>query len=287
VSIKRTATGIFSTTRPIDGTPATSGTITPIDDDRETTTPRLSLMAMAKRDAAKHGLYSRFFRGPVLGPETLAEEERRLTALVAGAFAQKEAHVEGVRVIEQTAEKRVVVDLEVSKSSHKKRKTRESEEVDGVEVRDEDDEARQERKRQRKKERVKKGEKESQEVKRAKKEKKKVKGSGMTASQEVHAEGSTSPTEGRGGEADESDDEEMKCRRRKEEKKRIKALRKLESNEMKETTTVERPKSRPKKESPPRHSSTSKVVAPVEPTHEVKKKKKKRKRSGSPEELAY
>jgi nucleolar protein TMA23 len=236
-------------------------------------------MAIAKRDAAKRGLYSRFFRGPVLGPETLAEEERRLTALVADAFRQKEAHVEGVRVIELTADKQAVVDPEVSKSSHKKRKTRDSEDVSGVEVGDDDKETRRERKRQRKKERLKKKEEESQEVTRAKKkEKKKVK-DGITASQEVHAERSTWLTKRRKKTADESeDDEETKCRRRRrEEKKRIKAFRKLE---MKEMTATERPTSHPKNENP----SKSKSKVAEELTHEVKKKKKKRKRSGSPEE---
>jgi hypothetical protein len=32
-------------------------------------------MAVAKRESARRGLYSRFFRGPVLGPETASEEE--------------------------------------------------------------------------------------------------------------------------------------------------------------------------------------------------------------------
>ncbi len=79
--MKRTSTGILSTRRPVEGTPATSGTVTP-----DESAPRLSLMAHAKRDAARRGLYSRFFKGPVLGPETIAAEEKRLAALVAEAF---------------------------------------------------------------------------------------------------------------------------------------------------------------------------------------------------------
>ncbi|KAF8195451.1 hypothetical protein BJ912DRAFT_847353 [Pholiota molesta] len=63
VAIKRTSTGIFSTRRPVEGTPATSGDVTP---DDSSATPRLSLMASAKRDAARRGLYSRFFKGPCL-----------------------------------------------------------------------------------------------------------------------------------------------------------------------------------------------------------------------------
>ena len=35
---------------------------------------RLSLIAAAKRDAAKRSLYSRFFRGPTLGPEVILEQ---------------------------------------------------------------------------------------------------------------------------------------------------------------------------------------------------------------------
>ena len=48
------------------GTPYTSGTTTP---DTVHAPSRLSLLATAKRDAAKKSLYARFFRGPVLGPE--------------------------------------------------------------------------------------------------------------------------------------------------------------------------------------------------------------------------
>ncbi|KAH7911740.1 hypothetical protein BJ138DRAFT_886598 [Hygrophoropsis aurantiaca] len=64
LNVKRTATGIISNRRPVAGTPA-SGIATPDSD----ATPRLSLIATAKREAAKQGLYSRFFRGPVLGPD--------------------------------------------------------------------------------------------------------------------------------------------------------------------------------------------------------------------------
>ncbi|KAK7048463.1 hypothetical protein R3P38DRAFT_2869574 [Favolaschia claudopus] len=67
LSLKRTSTGILSNRRPVVGTSAdTSGTTTPNDDG----TPRLSLLATAKREAAKRNLYSRFFRGPVLGPDS-------------------------------------------------------------------------------------------------------------------------------------------------------------------------------------------------------------------------
>ncbi|KIM43143.1 hypothetical protein M413DRAFT_443952 [Hebeloma cylindrosporum] len=300
VSIKRTSTGIFSTRRPVDGTPATSGTITPVDNDSGTATPRLSLMTIAKRDAAKRGLYSRFFRGPVLGPETLAEEEKRLAALVADAFDKRNSNVESVKVTEhievQTVDERVVVDLEVSKTSHKKRKTRDMEGPHVSEVRDDDDEdAKRERKRQRKEEKRKKQEKKEREAKRLHKEEKKRKRTekaiGTAVEQKIHVEGSVSSTKKHKKEPDESEDEEMKCKRiRKEEKKKAKALRKLETNEAKEMSAVQDsnpkpPKNHPEKGSSSRHRSKVAASTPAEGlTNEVKRKKKKRKQSGNPEE---
>jgi hypothetical protein len=58
------------------GTPITSDDITPMSGSEAasgSSTPRLSLMALAKREAARRGLYSRFFRGPVLGPDFQSE----------------------------------------------------------------------------------------------------------------------------------------------------------------------------------------------------------------------
>ncbi|KAF9221673.1 hypothetical protein BS17DRAFT_757752 [Gyrodon lividus] len=72
LSLKRTTTGIISNRPPISGTPASaSGTATPHPDipPGAGTLGRLSLIATAKREAARRGLYSRFFRGPVLGPD--------------------------------------------------------------------------------------------------------------------------------------------------------------------------------------------------------------------------
>lgn len=68
VALQRTVTGILSNRRPTSGTPATSGTSTP-----QTAHPRLSLFAIARRDAVRRDLYARFYRGPViisLEPET-------------------------------------------------------------------------------------------------------------------------------------------------------------------------------------------------------------------------
>lgn len=69
VTLARTKTGIISNRRPVAGTPiGTSGTSTPLSASENDTRARLSLLAAAKREAARARLYSRFFRGPVLGP---------------------------------------------------------------------------------------------------------------------------------------------------------------------------------------------------------------------------
>jgi len=65
----RTTTGILSNRRPISGTPITSGSATPSEPE-SSFTPRLSLLAMAKRESARRILYARFFKGPILGPDT-------------------------------------------------------------------------------------------------------------------------------------------------------------------------------------------------------------------------
>ncbi|KAG6857142.1 hypothetical protein H0H87_008712 [Tephrocybe sp. NHM501043] len=65
--IKRTTTGILSNRRPVTGVSVnTSGTSTP---DASDIIPRLNLLSVAKRNAARSNLYSRFFRGPILGPD--------------------------------------------------------------------------------------------------------------------------------------------------------------------------------------------------------------------------
>ncbi|KAI0320541.1 hypothetical protein OF83DRAFT_1052928, partial [Amylostereum chailletii] len=61
--LNRTSTGILSNRRPLEGTPATSGSSTPTLDPSNSNAPRLSLIATAKKEAAKRGLYSRFFKG--------------------------------------------------------------------------------------------------------------------------------------------------------------------------------------------------------------------------------
>jgi hypothetical protein len=82
-------------------------------------------LATAKRDAAKRGLYSKFYRGPVLGPDTIIEEEKRLAALVSQAFLENDSIVSLQETVEiQPTDKNVRVDFEVSKSleNHAKRR---------------------------------------------------------------------------------------------------------------------------------------------------------------------
>ncbi|KAK0504082.1 hypothetical protein EDD18DRAFT_1131940 [Armillaria luteobubalina] len=74
LTLKRTTTGILCNRRPLGGTVvSSSGTSTPDSH----LMPRLSLLAMAKREAAKRGLYARFFRGPVLGPDTIPSKPEK------------------------------------------------------------------------------------------------------------------------------------------------------------------------------------------------------------------
>ncbi|KAH8998652.1 hypothetical protein EDB92DRAFT_1836416 [Lactarius akahatsu] len=72
LDLRQTSTGILSNLPPVVGTPISSDDITP-DTASGSSTPRLSIMALAKREAARRGLYSRFFRGPVLGPDVQSE----------------------------------------------------------------------------------------------------------------------------------------------------------------------------------------------------------------------
>ena len=78
LELRHTSTGILSNRPPIVGTSASSGASTPIPDSNTTpgfsSTPRLSLLALARRETARRGLYSRFFRGPILGPDDAQSE---------------------------------------------------------------------------------------------------------------------------------------------------------------------------------------------------------------------
>jgi hypothetical protein len=78
LELRQTSTGILSNRPPVVGACASSGASTPTPDSNATPslslTPRLSLLALAKRETARRGLYSRFFRGPILGPDDAQSE---------------------------------------------------------------------------------------------------------------------------------------------------------------------------------------------------------------------
>ena len=113
-TLKRTTTGILSTRRPVDGTPATSGTNTPDDVEQ---TGQFSLLVTAKREAAKRGLYARFFRGPVLGPDSDPLETRA----VANTIRTDDVKVE-TTVTKKTKKRKQKTDDEDGEKERKKRK---------------------------------------------------------------------------------------------------------------------------------------------------------------------
>ena len=110
-------------------------------------------MATAKRDAAKRGLYSKFFRGPVLGPDTIIEEEKRLAALlVSQTFFANDSIAETVSLQETVAtDQNVRVNFEVSESleNHAKRRKTEPETRKKESARDGEKERKRRKERQR------------------------------------------------------------------------------------------------------------------------------------------
>lgn len=120
LALSRTSTGILSNRRP-GAAPSTetSGTTTPVE-----SRPRYNLLVTAKREAAKQNLYSRFFRGPVLGPDTSLDQGKQecspddLPEHVPAESPQPDAEVES-----QKAKKRVE-DAEKSEGQKKKKKKR-------------------------------------------------------------------------------------------------------------------------------------------------------------------
>ncbi|KAF8478064.1 hypothetical protein DFH94DRAFT_653225 [Russula ochroleuca] len=73
LELRQTSTGILSNRPPIVGTPCVSSGATTPTISESSSAPRLSLLALAKRETARRGLYSRFFRGPILGPDVQSE----------------------------------------------------------------------------------------------------------------------------------------------------------------------------------------------------------------------
>ncbi|KAF5311682.1 hypothetical protein D9611_009436 [Ephemerocybe angulata] len=85
LALNLTTTGILSNRRPPTGRPIDSSATSPsrsCSPDPSSSTSRLTLLATAKRESAKRGLYARFFRGPVLGPEAT---ESKLTTVREGS----------------------------------------------------------------------------------------------------------------------------------------------------------------------------------------------------------
>jgi len=181
-------------------------------------------MATAKRDAAKRGLYSKFFRGPVLGPDTMIEEEKHLAALVSQASSANDPIAEMVSVKKETTR------IKSSKTKRKSRETKES----GTE--DEDEEAKRERKKRRKEKNEKKEKKAGRHAPEKKHRKEKLK----QKTEDMEAESSPPPISQKdqkiegfsvvemnrfsGDETDNYESQADRKRRKKEEKKRLKIL---------------------------------------------------------------
>ncbi|TFK40529.1 hypothetical protein BDQ12DRAFT_733762 [Crucibulum laeve] len=169
-TFKRTATGILSNRRPIDGTPAASGTTTPNFEQG----PKYSLLTTAKRDAARRGLYAKFFKGPVLGPDNGFEEaQKTVNTAVAGPSSSVT-----VEIVVEEVMKRETVKAEVGgKTERKKRKTEDVDEEKRERKRlkkemKEEKAKRKEEKIKRKEEKEEKGRRKSEKL--AKKEKKRL-----------------------------------------------------------------------------------------------------------------
>lgn len=109
----------MSNRRPVTGTAANSGNTTP-----ESEVPRYSLLANAKREAAKRGLYSRFFRGPILGPhEVEASPDTTLKSSSYDASQSISAQV----IYEQPKKKRKTEDDAEGREERRDRKRRKKE----------------------------------------------------------------------------------------------------------------------------------------------------------------
>ena len=162
-ALSRTSTGILSNRRPRGVTSnATSGTATPVE-----SRPRYGLLVTAKREAARQNLYSRFFRGPVLGPDADSEQGKASCSsdgVMENVSSELSAshHVESGMQDAETSEsrkkgevitERVKKQTEKSRKKDKARKKRKQERKmnidDTSEVPDVQDDADEERRRRR------------------------------------------------------------------------------------------------------------------------------------------
>ncbi|KAJ3970697.1 hypothetical protein EV361DRAFT_950360 [Lentinula raphanica] len=149
-TLRRTTTGILSNRRPVDVTPSsTSGISTP--DCSSSQAPRLSLIALAKREAAKRNLYSRFYRGAIL----ISEEDDPRSPNSGGSTpptprpAQEPVLSRSKSKGKGKEEEQAQVDRKKEKKRKKKRKV-EDVQNDELEDRAESKEERRERKRRKK-----------------------------------------------------------------------------------------------------------------------------------------
>jgi len=127
ITFQRTSTGIISNRRPVSGTPAThSGTATPSPSDASgSSTPKMSIMSVAKQEAARRALYSMFFRGPILGADII---EDMLNAEVNDVVNSGEVVAEVSEKMAIRERKRKLRDEEARKSERME-KTRKGKEV--------------------------------------------------------------------------------------------------------------------------------------------------------------
>ncbi|KAL4251810.1 hypothetical protein ABKN59_004631 [Abortiporus biennis] len=123
--LRRTQTGIISNRRPIQGTPAISGTSTPSDPSSSSgaSTPRLSLLAAAKQEAARRTLYSMFYRGPIMKSD---HEVLKVVDTISEEIDMKDDKVTKVRITET-----IEVNFEEETSKGKKKKEKRKDKADG------------------------------------------------------------------------------------------------------------------------------------------------------------
>ncbi|KAJ3757738.1 hypothetical protein EV360DRAFT_95067 [Lentinula raphanica] len=150
-TLRRTATGILSNRRPVDVTPSsTSGITTP--DRSSSEVPRLSLIAIAKREAARRNLYSKFYRGAIL----ISEEDEPRSTSSSGSTTPPSPPLAQETVLNRSKSKGKGKEGEQTqigeKKEKKRKKKRKVEDIqnDEVEGRTESKEERRERKRRKK-----------------------------------------------------------------------------------------------------------------------------------------
>ncbi|TFL01692.1 hypothetical protein BDV98DRAFT_655999 [Pterulicium gracile] len=132
--LKRTSTGILSNRRPPSGISADSGATTPSGSDDASPTPT-NLMALAKREAARKGLYARFFRGPVIGPDS--NETLVVTDVKVDVKGKGKANVD-VQEDVVTTTKACPVEVKSSKKDKKRKRSEDKDQAGSATPHDEE-----------------------------------------------------------------------------------------------------------------------------------------------------